>query len=177
NSNRTPDAPSLIVLDKRTGQLLARDGEHIAPNIFHSTWSAPSLGQIHGRSLIFFAAGNGILYAFEALKDGVMESWSNGVTQYSNSPTFHHSVLQKVWQFDFDPAAPKTNVHQFNSNRRESPSNFYGMPVFYRDRIYLAGGGDLWWGKNQAWIKCIDATRTGDVTTNGLPWSYPLQKH
>jgi outer membrane protein assembly factor BamB len=35
---RTPDAPSLVVLDKRTGQLLARDNEHIAPNIFHSTW-------------------------------------------------------------------------------------------------------------------------------------------
>ena len=40
---RTPDAPSLVVLDKRTGRLVARDDEHIAPNIFHSTWSSPSL--------------------------------------------------------------------------------------------------------------------------------------
>jgi outer membrane protein assembly factor BamB len=85
--------------------------------------------------------------------------------------------LKKVWQFDFDPDAPKTNVHRFNSNRQESPSNFYGMPVFYHNRIYLAGGGDLWWGKNEAWLKCIDATQTGDVTTNGLLWSYRLEKH
>ncbi|HWH68424.1 MAG TPA: PQQ-binding-like beta-propeller repeat protein, partial [Candidatus Sulfotelmatobacter sp.] len=40
---RTPDAPSLVVLDKRTGRLVAREYESMAPNIFHSTWSAPSL--------------------------------------------------------------------------------------------------------------------------------------
>jgi outer membrane protein assembly factor BamB len=32
-------------------------------------------------------------------------------------------------------------------------------------------------GKNEAWLKCIDATGAGDVTTNGLVWSYPLQRH
>jgi outer membrane protein assembly factor BamB len=51
------------------------------------------------------------------------------------------------------------------------------MPVFHRNRIYVAGGGDLFWGKNQAWLKCIDATKTGDVTRTGQVWSYPLQKH
>src|SRR5205814_1473499 len=114
-----------------------------------------------------------------------MAKWSNGETatslrrQLPSNPVIHQSIipLGLVGQFDFDPSAKKTNVHQFNSNRRESPSNFYGMPVFYRDRIYVAGGGDLWWGKNQAWLKCIDPTRTGDVTTNSQLWSYPLQKH
>ena len=51
------------------------------------------------------------------------------------------------------------------------------MPVFDNNRIYVAGGGDIWWGKNEAWLKCIDATRTGDITTNGLVWSYTLQRH
>jgi outer membrane protein assembly factor BamB len=51
------------------------------------------------------------------------------------------------------------------------------MPVFHKNRIYLAGGGDLWWGKTQAWLKCIDAAGKGDVTTNGLIWSYPLDRH
>ena len=181
---RTPDAPSLVVLDKRTGRLLARDNEHIAPNIFHSTWSAPSLATVNGRPLVFFAAGNGIVYAFEALTNGVMEHWSNGVmptnfaTQHSITPALHFPLsLRLVWQFDFDPSAPKTNVHRYNGNRREGPSNFYGMPVFNDNRLYVAGGGDIWWGKNEAWLKCIDATRAGDVTTNGLVWSYPLQKH
>jgi outer membrane protein assembly factor BamB len=51
------------------------------------------------------------------------------------------------------------------------------MPVFHNNRLYVAGGGDIWWGKNEAWLKCLDATRAGDITTNGLVWSYPLQKH
>lgn len=163
---RTPEAPSLVVLDKYTGKLVARDEEHIAPTIFHSTWCAPSLGRINGRNLIFFGAGNGILYAFETLPQ-------TSSTIESGKPL----ALKKVWQFDFDPTAPKTNVHKFNGNRRESPSNFYGMPVVYKNRIYLAGGGDLWWGKNQAWLKCIDATGVGDVTTHAQVWSYPLEKH
>ena len=163
---RTPDAPSLVVLDKRTGKLLARDYEHMAPNIFHNTWCAPSMGEVNGRKLVFFGGGNGILYAFDALPKADLHSGHG-----------QPLGLNKVWEFDFDPDAPKTNVHQYNSNRRESPSNFYGMPVFLQNRIYLAGGGDLWWGKNQAWLKCIDATGTGDVTTNGLIWSYTLEKH
>ena len=181
---RTPDAPSLVVLDKRTGRLVAREDEHIAPNIFHSTWSAPSMATVNGRPLIFFAAGNGVVYAFDAIKNGVMESWSNGVVandssaQHSSTPRLHPPLfLRKVWQFDFDPNAPKSDIHEYLSNRRESPSDIFGMPVFDNNRIYVAGGGDIWWGKNEAWLKCIDVTRTGDITTNGLVWSYPLQKH
>ncbi|PWU10607.1 MAG: pyrrolo-quinoline quinone [Verrucomicrobia bacterium] len=160
---RDPKSPSLVVLDKRDGHLVAREMENIASNIFHSTWSAPSLGRINGRDLLFFAAGNGIVYAFDPAQSRDREG----------AP----SRLHRVWQFDFDPTAPKINVHKYNSNRRESPSNFYGMPVFYENRLYVAGGGDLWWGKNEAWLKCINPTGTGDITTNGLIWAYPLNKH
>jgi outer membrane protein assembly factor BamB len=134
----------------------------MAPNIFHCTWSSPSLGEVNGRPLIFFAGGNGIVYAFEPV-----DHPSPSTLQF----------LRKVWRFDFDPTAPKENVHLYNTNRRESPSNVYGMPVFDRNRVYVAGGGDIFWGKTEAWLKCIDATRSGEVTTNGLIWSYPLQKH
>ncbi len=181
---RAPDAPSLVVLDKHTGRLVARDDEHIAPNIFHCTWSSPSLASVNGHALVFFAAGNGIVYAFNAIQDGVMGSRSNEAegkrvfTAISNTQSLHASAsLRRVWQFDFDPTAPKENGHKYNSNRREGPSNFYAMPVFYKNRLYVAGGGDLWWGKNEAWLKCMDPTRTGDITDNGLIWSYPLQRH
>ena len=36
---QAPDAPSLIVLEKKTGRYVARDDEHIGPNNFHATWS------------------------------------------------------------------------------------------------------------------------------------------
>lgn len=171
---RAPKAPSLIVLDKRTGRLVARDDEHIAPNIFHGTWSAPSLGKVGGRSLIFFCGGNGVVYAFEPIGN---RRGNEADRLLTSAATNHLTTLQKVFQFDFDPTAPKTDVHKFCTNRREGPSDLYGMPVFDRNRLYVAGGGDLWWGKNEAWLKCIDATQTGDITVNGLVWSAPLEKH
>lgn len=133
---RTPDAPSLVVLDKKTGKYLARDAEKIAPDIFHCSWSPPSMGKINGRKLVFFAGGNGIVYAFEALDKSAA----------SNSEL---ATLKKIWHFDFDPGAPKKDIHNYLSNRREGPSNFYGMPVFHDEKIYLAGGGDVFWGKTR----------------------------
>lgn len=165
---RTPDAPSLVVLDKRNGRLIARDRENIAPNIFHSTWCSPSFAEVRGSPEIFFGGGNGVLYAFRPIS-----AQPTGAA----APSVPSQSLQKIWQFDFDPEAPKTNVHRFNSNRQVGPSDFYGMPVVADNKIYIAGGGDLWWGKTEAWLKCIDATKQGDITTNGLIWSYPLQKH
>ena len=166
---RTPDAPSLIVLDKHTGRLVARERENIAPNIFHCTWSSPSMARISGRDVIFFAGGNGILYAFEGLTTDPGEG--------------KVATLKKIFQFDPDPTAPKTEVHRYTSNRREGPSNTYGMPVFYENRLYFTGGGDLWWGKNDAWLKCINffaadgSILSGDITERALVWNYPLEKH
>jgi len=85
--------------------------------------------------------------------------------------------LKTAWRFDFDPTAPKSDIHRYLSNRREGPSNIYGMPVFCQGRLYVAGGGDIFWGKVQAWIKCIDPSKTGDITTSGLVWSRPLERH
>ena len=159
----SPDAPSLIVVDKRTGRLVARDKERIGPRIFHSTWSAPALAEIQGRKLIVFAGGDGVVYAFEPIS----QAPPNGVVQ----------KLKKVWQFDCDPTAPKENVHKYNSNRKESPSNIKGMPVFDGGCIYVAHGGDLWWGKHEAWLKCFAASGEGDTTATALKWSYPLERH
>jgi outer membrane protein assembly factor BamB len=160
---RAPQGPSLIVLDKKTGRLVARDDEGIGPRIFHCTWSSPSLGVVDGRRLIFFGGGDGIVYAFEALKEMPAEG--------------EVVALKPVWRFDGDPTAPKENVHEYIRNREVSPSNVKGMPVFYKSRIYVALGGDIWWGKRQAWLKCIDATQRGDITRTGELWSHELSEH
>ena len=160
---RRPDAPSLIVLEKKTGRLVAQDDEKIGDNIFHATWSSPSFAEVNGKPLIFFAGGDGIVRAFEP------------VTQ--SPPAGEVLKLKKVWFFDIDPSAPKTDVHRFTGNKQESPSDIYGMPVFYKNRIYVAGGGDIWWGKNEAWMKCIDATKAGDATSSAQVWSAPLDRH
>ena len=67
------------MIDKRTGRLVARDDEHIAPDIFHCTWSSPSMATVNGQELIFFGAGNGWLFAFEPLAE-------------KENPVYLHSV-------------------------------------------------------------------------------------
>jgi len=158
-----PDASSLIVLDKATGRLIARDDEHIGPRIFHSTWSSPALAEVNGRAQIIFAGGDGVVYAFEPLS--------------ASPPSGEVAKLKKLWWFDCDPTAPKENVHQFNSNRDVSPSNIKSMPVFHGNRVFVTVGGDLWWGKHLAWLQCIDATQTGNATGSALKWAYPLARH
>lgn len=160
---RRPEAPSLIVLDKNTGRYLAREREGIAPNIFHCTWSAPSMATIDGRDQIVYAAGNGMVYGFEPI------SGDRGPGNVA--------PLNALWRYDFDPDAPKMDVHRYHQNKREGPSNFYGLPVVQGRHVYLAGGGDLWWGKNGAWLKKIDISGAGDLTQSGTVWSAELGRH
>jgi len=158
-----PDAPSLIVLDKATGRLVATDKARMGPQVFHGMWSSPSLGTVGGRELVFFGGGDGVCYAFEAL---------------TRPPAgTEPAALKNVWRFHCDPAGRSDNPHQYHNNRRESPSTIIGMPVFHDGRIYVTAGGDAWHGKRQAWLKCIDASKAGDVTGSAGLWSYPLNRH
>ena len=164
---RRPDAPSLVVLDKQTGKLVATDGERIGPRVFHSTWAPPSMGVVAGRKLIFFGGGDGVCYAFEALAQDA------AVPSDGDAP----GKLKKVWQFDCDPNAPKQDVHKYIGNRSESPSTIVGMPVFREGRVFVASGGDLWWGKNRSRVQCIDAGSRGDVTGSACVWAAELGRH
>ena len=157
---KEPDAPSLIVLDKHTGKLLARDDGRIGDRIFHCTWSSPALGRIDSRELIYFCGGDSICYAFDVL----------------DSPPAS-GRLKNVLRFDCDPEAPKENVHKYIRNRDESPSHIMGMPVFHDNRIYVTGGGDIWWGKRRGWLKCFDATGSGDTTASAEIWAYTVDTH
>ncbi|MCA9426713.1 MAG: PQQ-binding-like beta-propeller repeat protein, partial [Candidatus Omnitrophica bacterium] len=159
-----PEAPSLAVLEKATGRIVAVDGENMGPRTVHCTWSSPSYANVEGRDLIFFGGGDGVVYAFEPFSPNQKDSGEI-------------ALLKRVWRFDCDPTAPKENVHDYKGNKVTSPSNIYGMPVFASDQVFIAAGGDLWHGKNEAWLKCIDASQTGTITKSGEVWSYPLERH
>ena len=157
------NAPALIALDKKTGRLVAQDNEHFGPKIFHSSWSSPAMGLVNGQKQLYFAGPDGIIYAFEALS----QSASRDKVQ----------SFAKIWQFDCDPKAPKDNIHNYKNNKTVGPSLFLGMPVFYKNRIYATVGGDIWWGKREVYLKCIDATKKGDITGAGEIWSHALEQH
>ncbi len=162
---RKPDAPSLIVLDKQTGKLIAKDNEHIGLRTFHSNWSSPSLGVINGKKLIFFGGGDAVCYAFEALDPNM-------------TATNDVQLLKRVWKFDCDPRPAEEDVHGDYGNTQDGPSSIVSLPVFYDNKIYVTFGGDVLQDrrtKNFSWLACIDAAKTGDITTSGQIWKVDLK--
>ncbi len=160
---RTQDAPGLVVIDKATGTILARDDEHIAPNIFHCTWSSPAEATFDGRPVIVFCGGNGIVYGFEPIPA-------------DSKPGAAVKTLKCVFRYDPDPDAPKAEVHRFTTNRQEGPSNIFAMPVFVDGRLYIASGGDVFWGKNEARLDCLELGSKHPGGSHRL-WRYDLGKH
>jgi len=163
-----PNAPSLVVLDKQTGQLLAQDEEAIGPRVFHSTWSPPALVEVDGQRQVVFAGGDGVVYGFAALLHEDRDRLCGAAEPQR---------LELLWKFDCDPTAPKENVHQYIRNRRESPSNIKSTPVIHNGRVYVTAGGDIWWGKRQSWLTCFRPGGTGDITRSNLAWSFEMKTH
>jgi outer membrane protein assembly factor BamB len=166
-----PSAPSLIVLDKNTGRLAAKDDGSISARVFHGQWSSPSLGKVGPKTLVFYGGGDGMCYAFEAL-DAVPEKPVS---------------LKKVWSFDCNPPEFKYKdgkpIDYCDGDKRRNPENkndglFVGpseiiaTPVFYNNRVYVAVGQDPLHGRGRGILHCIDATQTGDITKTGKIWSY-----
>jgi outer membrane protein assembly factor BamB len=52
------------------------------------------------------------------------------------------------------------------------------MPVWENGRLYVAGGGDIFWGKNDAWLHCLALSRTpsGGISCERT-WKCALNRH
>ncbi|MDB6064776.1 MAG: secondary metabolism, biosynthesis of secondary products derived from primary amino acid [Pedosphaera sp.] len=154
----SPNSPSFIALNKKTGELVGEDDAHIGPHIFHGQWSSPSAGVVNGKQLVFFGGGDGLCYAFDA------KPVKEGDTSY----------LKKVWWYDCNPPEHKINKEgkPFKYPEADGPSEVNATPVFYKNRIYVAAGQDPEHGEGVGNLSCIDATKTGDVTKTAKIWSY-----
>ena len=168
----SPQAPSLIVLEKRTGRLVATDNEKISERLYHAQWSSPSLGQVGETTLIFLGGGDGVCYAFET------------IDRMPPQPVH----LKLAWSFDGNPPEFKFRngklIPYYEGDKRKSystnkndgkyvgPSQMIATPVFYRNRVYIAMGQDPAHGRGRGLLHCIDATQTGDVTKSGRIWTY-----
>lgn len=164
NHMMTPalDAPNLIAVHKRTGELLARDGLRIGERIIHAAWASPALCVVGGRRLVIYGGGDGVCYAFEAV----------GATPAADGKP---ATLREVWRFDCDPSAPKQDIFRWQDNRKEGPSTITAMPVVSGGRVYAVAGGDLWHGKPESWLHCINPSGSGDITQSGKVWTYPFR--
>ncbi|HUT92546.1 MAG TPA: PQQ-binding-like beta-propeller repeat protein, partial [Thermoguttaceae bacterium] len=153
-----PEAPSLIVLDKNTGKLVARDDFGIGPDITHGQWSSPAMAAVGGRELGFFGAGNGVLYAFEMLDPSRLGDGAE--------------LLTNVWKFHGHPLAQTEDRVPVDHQHDSTSYQVTGMPVFSKDRLYVPFTQEPFHNMKLARLACLDATKTGDVTRSALVWSY-----
>ncbi len=169
-----PNAPNLVVLDKKTGRLVATDGLAIAEQILHGQWSAVALGEVAGRTLVFFGAGDGRCYAFEALASASEKPVKlKTVWSYDCIPSEYRSYggLDPVSHFCLGDKRCAGTLNK-NDGTFVGESEIIGTPVFYHNRIYVAIGRDPEHGRGRGALHCIDATRTGDITQTGRVWTY-----
>jgi outer membrane protein assembly factor BamB len=135
-----PLAPTLIVLDRLTGQLVAADDAQIGTRTFHGNWSSPSLITINDRKLLLFGGGDGFCYAFDPKPAG--------------------KVLKTVWRADGNPAEYRERggrLLPYNKNS-EGPCEINSTPAFYKNRVYVTIGQDTRHGPGPGCLTCIDAT-------------------
>ncbi len=238
---KTPDkpfyplTPSLVVFNKHTGQLVARDDEQIGEQLWRGQWSSPSLAMVNGKAQILFATGNGFCYAFEPADPAAKVAPDRWITTTLRGPIVYYinvkgqdtgglspaeyarkftplasmqkpalpvefrysinlpvmtpvhtiptakvpdvPILKKIWWFDCLPPEYRNEPFYARGGKGDGgkhPCDIIATPVFYRNRVYVAIGGDPVHGSRNSRgnLVCIDPTRTGDITRSGRVWNY-----
>jgi outer membrane protein assembly factor BamB len=130
-----PEAPSLVCLDKRTGELIWQDASPGA-NILNAQWGSPLVAAIGGRAQVIVPQGDGWIRSFNALTG------------------------ELIWQFDINPKESKWTV-----GGQGTRNYFLAAPVFHDGRIYIASGHTPEHGEGPGRLVCIDPTQNGDISS------------
>jgi outer membrane protein assembly factor BamB len=138
----SPRAPSLIAVDKRSGEVVWRatgPGERV----LHGQWSSPVAANINGRMQVLFGGGDGWLRSYDAASG------------------------HELWRFDGNPKGarwlPRPGVL--------SRGAIIASPVFADGRVFVAMGQSPGHGDGPSLIHAISPNGQGDVTVSRLLWT------
>ena len=138
----SPRAPSLIAVDKHSGEVVWR-AVGAGGDVLHGQWSSPVAANVNGRMQVLFGGGDGWLRAYDAASG------------------------HEVWRFDGNPKdarwLPRAGVL--------SRSFIVASPVFADGRVYVAMGQSPGHGNGPSFIHAINPNGQGDVTTSRLVWT------
>jgi len=130
----SPRSACFLAVNKRTGEIVWEDNTAF-DRILHGQWSSPTIGLVNGKAQVYFAGGDGWLYAFDAL---------------SGAP---------LWKFDLNPKDAKWIL-----DGRGTRNNIIATPVFVDNSVVLGVGQDPDHGNGVGHLYRIDATKSGDVS-------------
>jgi outer membrane protein assembly factor BamB len=138
----SPRAPSLIAVDKHSGEVVWR-AVGAGEQVLHGQWSSPVAADVNGRMQVLFGGGDGWLRAYDAASG------------------------HEVWRFDGNPKdapwLPRPRVF--------SRSPIIASPVFADGRVFIAMGQSPGHGNAPSLIHAINPNGQGDVTTSRLLWT------
>jgi outer membrane protein assembly factor BamB len=77
--------------------------------------------------------------------------------------SYEATTGKKLWEFDTNPK---------NSVWPKTRNEIIATPVIYDNKVYIANGQDPEHGEGVGHAYCIDATKRGDLTKDGLIWHY-----
>jgi outer membrane protein assembly factor BamB len=138
----SPRAPSLIAVDKHSGEVVWR-AIGAGGQVLHGQWSSPVAANVNGRMQVLFGGGDGWLRAYDAASG------------------------HEVWRFDGNPK----DSRYLPRPRVLSRSSIIASPVFADGRVYVAMGQDPLHGNGPSLIHAINPNGQGDVTESRLLWT------
>jgi outer membrane protein assembly factor BamB/HEAT repeat protein len=138
----SPRAPSLIAVDKRSGDVVWR-AIGAGEQVLHGQWSSPVAAKVNGRMQVLFGGGDGWLRSYDAVSG------------------------HEIWRFDGNPKdarwLPRPGVL--------SRGSIIASPVFADGRVFVAMGQSPGHGNGPSLIHAINPNGQGDVTESGLLWT------
>lgn len=135
-----PNAPSLVCFQKSTGQVVWTDNSP-GENILEVQHGSPLVIEIDGRGQVIMGQGDGWLRSFDALTGALL------------------------WKFDINFKEPRRELKAGQWLTRGNLNYFVATPVFYKNRVYIAGGRHAEWGDGPGRLCCIDPMKREDVSS------------
>ena len=135
---QAPEAPSLVCLDKRTGELIWQDASPGA-NILYAQWGSPLVAAIGGRTQVIVPQGDGWIRSFNALTG------------------------ELIWKFDIHPK--ESTRRSRGGGPCDNFMGALGAPVFHDGHVYIALGQTPEVAEGPGRLVCIDPTKIGDISS------------
>ena len=128
----SPRAPSLIAVDKHSGEVVWR-AIGAGEQVLHGQWSSPVAANVNGRMQVLFGGGDGWLRAYDAASG------------------------HEVWRFDGNPK----DARWLPRPRVLSRSSIIASPVFADGRVFVAMGQSPGHGNGPSFDSCDQSQRPG----------------
>ena len=138
----SPRAPSLVAVDKRSGDVVWR-AIGAGGEVLHGQWSSPVAADVNGRLQVLFGGGDGWLRSYDAASG------------------------HEVWRFDGNPK----DARWLPRPRVFSRGAIIAEPVFADGRVFVAMGLSPGHDNGPSLIHAISPNGQGDVTQNRLLWT------